>query len=225
VTTKITLALVDDHELLVDGLRGMFEAQPDVDVVGSAGDSDSALALVEETRPNVLLLDVSIVGAPVTDTVETVRRISPDTRIVMLSVHDDPRIVARLIDLGISGYLLKSARWDELLAAVRMGDGLHDRLLLSLSRRSLQQLGEGAAHAATSGGGVLSERQVEIMTFTSVGLSNQQIATRLGVTEPTVKRHLHNIFTKLGAVSRLDAVNRARDLGIIPAGSPVARPR
>jgi DNA-binding NarL/FixJ family response regulator len=223
VSREITLALADDLELLVDGLRGMFEAQPDIVVVGSAGDSASALTLVEETRPAVLLLDVSIIGAPVNETVAQVWKISPDTRIVVLGMHDDPRIIAQLIDLGISGYLLKSASWEELLTAVRMSSGLHDRVLLSVSRRSLQQL--AAAASATPQNGPLSRREVEIMIFTSAGLTNLQIAKKLGLTEPTVKRHLHNIFTKLGAVSRLDAVNRATKLGILPTNPCLPQPR
>lgn len=222
MSREITLALVDDHELLVDGLRGMFESQPDVVVVGSAGDSDSALTLVESTRPNVLLLDVSIIGAPVTETVAQVRKISPQTRIVVLSMHDDPLVIAQLVDLGISGYLLKSASWEELLVAVRMPEGLHDRLLLSVSRRCLRQL---AGAAAGRPAGPLSQREVEIMMFTSAGLSNLQIAKKLGLTEPTVKRHLHNIFGKLGAVSRLDAVNRAKEQGILPPTPSLPRPR
>ncbi|UNO40790.1 response regulator transcription factor [Streptomyces sp. MST-110588] len=216
----IRLVLVDDHVLLLDGLRGMFEAQKDIEVVGTAGDSTSALAIVGETRPNVLLLDVSIVGAPVTETVAAVRRISPQTRIVVLSMQDDARLVTELIALGISGYLLKSASWEELLTAVRMPRGHDDRLMLSISRRSLMEYAELAAAPKS---GALSKRETEILMLTAVGLSNIQIGNKLGLTEATVKRHLHNVFGKLGASSRLDAVNRAKELRLIPSGPSVPR--
>ncbi|MEU5210233.1 response regulator transcription factor [Streptomyces sp. NPDC020742] len=212
----IRLALVDDHVLFLDGLRGMFEAQDDIEVVGSAGDSRAALEVVRETRPNVLLLDVSIVGAPVTETVAAVRSISPQTRIVVLSMQDDARLVTELIALGISGYLLKSASWEELLTAVRMPRGHDDRLMLSISRRSLMEFAE---LASTARHGTLSKRETEILMLTAVGLSNIQIGNKLGLTEATVKRHLHNVFGKLGAASRIDAVNRAKELRLIPAST------
>ncbi|MQY04582.1 response regulator transcription factor [Actinomadura macrotermitis] len=214
----ISLVLVDDHALLLDGLRGMFEAQDGIEIAGTAGDSAGALELVARARPDVLLLDVSIVGAPVTETVAAVRRISPQTRIVVLSMQDDPRLVTELIALGVSGYLLKSAGWEELLAAVRMPRGHEDRLLLSVSRRSLLELGGSAAAPP----GPLSKRETEILMLTAAGLSNIQIGSKLGLTEATVKRHLHNVFGKLGAASRIEAVNRAKELRLIPAGT---RPR
>ncbi|MEV0230725.1 response regulator transcription factor [Nonomuraea sp. NPDC050786] len=212
--SRITVAIVDDHTLFRVGLREIIEGQKDMEVVGEAGDAANALALVAQVKPDVLLLDVSIPGGDVTDNIHEVAEVSPDTRIVILSMQDDPELVLELIGLGIRGYLHKSASWDELIAAIRMATPGTDRVLLAVSRQSLLAMPAGTADKPAAG--LLSPRELEVLGLVAKAMSNAQIAAEVMLTEATVKRHLHNIFVKLGAVSRIDAVNKATAASLIP---------
>jgi DNA-binding NarL/FixJ family response regulator len=210
----ITVMLVDDHLLMREGLREILETQPDILVVGEAGDSASAIALVAQHHPRVVLLDVEIPGGDVTDTVVALRARAPRTEIVILSMYDGPYLVQRLLALGIRGYLLKSVSREELVSAVRHACADDGRVTLSVSRHSLAQLPATAAVTTA-----LSPRESDVLELAARAMSNAQIATQLYLTEATVKRHLSNIFAKLGAVSRIDAVNKAI------AASMISQPR
>lgn len=207
---KISVALVDDHALFREGLREILESTTDLAIAGEAGNSSDAVRLVRETRPNVVLLDVEIPGDDVLETVTRMRAFSPSTRIIILSMYDGPHLLTRLLAAGISGYLLKSIHRHELFAAVRSVHGDPGRVVLAVSRASLAQV-EGPAV------GVLTEKEKEILLLAAQALSNLQIARRLGLAEATVKRHMRNIFVKLNAVSRIDAVNKAIAASLIPA--------
>ncbi|ETK35449.1 response regulator transcription factor [Microbispora sp. ATCC PTA-5024] len=204
----ISIAIVDDHALFREGLREILEAQDDFQVVGEAGDSEGAVSLVERERPDVVLLDVEIPGDDATQTVTRMRAISPESQIIILSMYDGPQLLSRLLSAGIRGYLLKSVHRQELVSAVRSVRTEPDRLVLAVSRDSFAQVQGGSSV-------VLSDREREILELAAQALSNYQIATRLTLTEATIKRHLHNIFTKLGAVSRIDAVNKALAASLI----------
>lgn len=197
-----SIVIVDDHALFRDGLREILNAHEDLIVVGEASDSEGAVTLVAEKRPHVVLLDIEIPGEDVTATVSRIRCLAPDSAIVILSMYEGPQLLKSLLQVGVRGYLLKSARRQELVVAVRSVRHNPDRVVLSVSCESLAQL-----HGES--GGVLSGRERQILEMTAQALSNTQIAHRLGLAEATVKRHLRNIFIKLGAVSRIDAVNKA----------------
>jgi DNA-binding NarL/FixJ family response regulator len=220
VDKQITVVLVDDHVLVREGLREILEAQPDLLVVGEAGDSASAVAVVAEHQPRVVLLDVEIPGEEVTDTVIRIRERAPHTEIVILSMYDGPLLLQRLLALGIRGYLLKSVTGQELVAAVRNAVAEDGRIIVSVSRRSLAQMPTAAVPT-------LSRRELDVLDLAAQALSNAQIASRLYLTEATVKRHLSNIFAKLGAVSRIDAVNKAYAASLIasPRGENTSPPR
>jgi DNA-binding NarL/FixJ family response regulator len=204
----VTVVLVDDHVLMREGLREILETQPDVFVVGEAGDSATAIAVVAQHQPRVVLLDVEIPGGDVTETVSTLRRLAPGTEIIILSMYDGPQLLQRLLALGIRGYLVKSVSRGELVSAIRNACADDGHVILSVSRRSLAQL--------PGTGGALSPRELDVLELAARAMSNAQIASRLYLTEATVKRHLSNIFSKLGAVSRIDAVNKAVAASLIP---------
>jgi DNA-binding NarL/FixJ family response regulator len=201
----ITILLVDDHALVREGLREILETQSDLRVVGEAKDSDTTMALVDETKPDIVLLDIEIPGADVTTTVKEIRNRSPRSRVIILSMYEGPQLVQALLTAGIRGYLLKSVHWQELVVAIRAIRADSDRIILGVSRESL---GAGQQEALSVR---LSAREAEVLDLVAQALSNGQIAARLQLTEATVKRHLRNIFVKLGAVSRLDAVNKAKE--------------
>jgi DNA-binding NarL/FixJ family response regulator len=208
----ITIVLVDDHVLIRDGLREILETQPDMAVVGEAGTSSAAIEIVTKVQPRVVLLDVEIPGGDVIDTVRTLRQCAPTTEIVILSMYEGPHLVQRLLALGIAGYLLKSVNRSELVAAIRSAAASDDHVTLAVSRRSLASSPEP--------GVTLSQREIDVLTLAACAMSNAQIAARLYLTEATVKRHLSNIFGKLRAVSRIDAVNKAVAASLIPPPRP-----
>jgi DNA-binding NarL/FixJ family response regulator len=153
---QIRVVLVDDHVLMREGLREILEIQPDIKVVGEAGDSAGAVDVVTEQQPDVLLLDVEIPGDEVTTTVSRLRELAPRTEIVILSMYDGPHLLQRLLALGIRGYLLKSVSRQELVAAVRNACADDGRIILSVSRRSLAQM-------PANSGGALSRRELDVL--------------------------------------------------------------
>lgn len=204
----IRLLIVDDHTLLREGLRDILEAEDDITVVGEAGNGREALRCVVAEHPDVVVLDVGIPGDDVTATVPAIRRASPGTDILILSIYDDAAMVRGLLALGVRGYLLKSVTRQDFITAVRGVRRDRQMVVLSISQQSLQQV--------SGPGTMLSRREREIVAMVADAMSNSQIARRLSIAEGTVKRHLRNIFAKLGAVSRIDAVNKAVDTQQLP---------
>ncbi|MFE4862277.1 response regulator [Streptomyces sp. NPDC056670] len=208
----VRILLVDDHAILRETLRECLEAEGDFEVVGDGADGAQAVALCARLRPDVLLLDVEMPGAPVGMTVPRVLEVSPRTRIIILSMHESPDLVRELLALGIRGYLNKRVSRHHLASVIRgvMREG--DEVQISVS--------QFAALAPGAQDNRISPRERELLTLVSQALSNRQIAVRLGITEGTVKRHLRNIFGKLDAVSRIDAVNKAVAASLIAPLQP-----
>jgi DNA-binding NarL/FixJ family response regulator len=205
---RTRVLIVDDHMLVREGLRRILQAQDDMEVVGEAGDSARAVATAARERPDVVLLDVEIPGGEATATVRKLRDASPASRVIILSMHEGPRLVQELLDAGIRGYLLKSIHWQELVLAIRTVHVDPDRVVLGVSGQSLRNSRQGLGEGTMA----LSAREREVLDLVGEALSNGQIASRLSLKEATVKRHLRNVFVKLGAVSRIDAVNKAAEL-------------
>jgi DNA-binding NarL/FixJ family response regulator len=207
----IRILVADDHVLLREALCELLDTEPGFEVVAQAGSGTEAVGLAGRHRPDVLLLDIEM---PENDPPETVRRLlaqQPGLRIIVLSMYDGQQLVQKLLSLGVRGYLHKGAERHTLVSAIRQSAGGRNTVTISVSPDSLRP---GAA--PRTGQEALSTRELEVITLVAEALSNRQIASRLGITEGTVKRHLRNIFAKLEAVSRIDAVNRATALALIP---------
>jgi DNA-binding NarL/FixJ family response regulator len=200
---RTTILIVDDHTLVREGLREILATQEDMCVVGEAADSAATVTLAAEQQPDIVLLDVEIPGGEVTTTVSQILNCSPKSQVIILSMYEGAQLVQALLDAGIRGYLLKSIHWQELVVAIRAVRADNDRIVLGVSRESLREVQQAPPVE-------LSARELEVLDLVAQALSNRQIAARLHLTEATVKRHLRNVFVKLGAVSRLDAVNKAR---------------
>lgn len=215
--SRVRVLLADDHVILRETLRECLQLEPDFDVVGDAADGAQAVALSGRLLPDVLLLDVEMPGLPVGITIPRVRQASPQTRVIMLSMHESPNLVRELLALGIRGYLNKRVSRQHLVSVIRgcMREG--DEVLISVS--------QFAAVAESGQDSRISAREREVLTLVAGALSNRQVAVRLGITEGTVKRHLRNIFEKLDAVSRIDAVNKAVDASLIAPPQPRSVPR
>jgi DNA-binding NarL/FixJ family response regulator len=206
----VRVMVADDHTLLREGLRELLVTDPGFVVVADAATGPQVIARAAEHLPDLLLLDVQMPGPGAKTVVEQVRVASPDTKIIILTMHDDPALVRQLLDSGASAYLLKTVARTELLAAVHAVTRSPDNVVLSVSRRTLGQLEHDPAPPSR-----LSRRELDVLRGVARALSNAQLAAELFITESTVKRHLTNIYAKLGASSRVDALLKARAAGLI----------
>jgi DNA-binding NarL/FixJ family response regulator len=200
---------VDELDLLREGIKEILSTVSGLVVVGVAGTSAEAVALVVDERPDVVLLDMEVPGDDALTTVRRMKAASAGTRVLILSWFIGPELLRGLLNAGISGHLPKSASREELIAMVRTARDDDDRVVLSVSRDSLAPAVDGSAQE------ILSAREREVLQLAADALSNTEIARRLGLTEGTVKRHLSNVYAKLGAVSRIDAVNKAAAAALI----------
>lgn len=204
----LTVLLVDDHVLFREGVAEIFAAEEDLNVVGEANNGEDALELAQREKPDIVLLDVEMPGMEAEEVLRRILRTLPSTKIIILTMHDEPRLVRSLLAAGARAYVVKSATREELLSTVRTVDQDNDRVVISVSRQTLEGLEKG--HRS-----ILSTRELEVMALAARGMSNAQIASRLYISEGTVKRHLTNIYAKLSVTSRVDAVNKAFAEGLI----------
>ncbi|MEV4053544.1 response regulator transcription factor [Amycolatopsis sp. NPDC049688] len=212
---KVTIVVADDHTLFRQGLRELLSTDPGFEVIGEAAHGEEAIALVQRHRPAILLLDVEMPGPGAKAVIERVRRTCPDTAVVILTMHDAPALVRDLLDRGAAAYLVKNIARDELIAAIRSVSRSKDNVLLSIPRATMESL-ERQQEQRT----LLSQRELEVLRLVATAMSNAQIASRLFISEGTVKRHLTNIYGKLGAVSRVDAIKKAVKARLIEGLDP-----
>lgn len=205
---QIKVLLVDDHALFREGVAEIFAAEDDMRVVGEAENGLEALALSEREKPDVILLDVEMPVMGAERAIEGILRVSPSSKVLVLTMYDEPRLVRKLLALGAHAYIVKNATREELVAAVRTLHRVEDRVVLSVSRSTAHRL-EGSEK------GTLSVREMEVMLLAARAMSNGQIASYLHISEGTVKRHLTNIYAKLGVSSRADAAKKALTSGLI----------
>lgn len=214
------IVLVDDQALVRAGFRMVIDSQPDMQVVGEAGDGLAAVQTVRETSPDLVVMDVRM---PVLDGIEATRRITalPDPpRVVVLTTFDLDEHALSAIRAGASGFLLKDAPPEDMLAALRTvaaGDAV---IAPSTTRRLLEQLAPLAADpAAARSVALLTDRERDVLVAMARGWSNSEIGERLFVAEGTVKTHVGRILAKLGARDRVQAVVLAYEAGLVRPGS------
>jgi DNA-binding NarL/FixJ family response regulator len=206
----LSIFIADDHELFREGLKEIFDNYPDLAVLGEAGSQSELLAALASTLDiDVLLLDVVMPGVTVIEVVREIRRRRPAVSVVILTMRNDGALLQSILPLGIRGYILKSASRHELVSAIRAARSKTDKITLAVSPETL-------VHSRGADSRVrLSGSESHVLRLASRGLTNAQIGRQLALSEPSVKRHMRSIFSKLGAVSRIDAVNKARESGLI----------
>lgn len=208
--TRVVVA--DDHQMFRAGVIELLESAPNVSVVAQCANGDEVMELVGEHRPDIVILDVEMPGPGAAATIRRITQACPHTKTVVLTMHDAPDIVREVFAAGARAYLLKSVGRPELLAAINTASQSLDVVLIIVSRTTLTSLDGSATAAPTS---LLSPRELEVLVLLAEGKNNRDIAAKLFISDGTVKRHLANIYAKLDANSRLDAVRRAEQRGII----------
>lgn len=215
--SPVKILIVDDQALFREGLRTLLSVQPDFEVVAEASHGEEALRLAAQHKPTVVLMDLQM---PVMDGAAATRRLRsllPDCRVIVLTTFDDDENVFDGMRAGAVGYLLKDVSSDKLYEAIRSAARGEYFLLPSITARVMQEFARLSKPKPDAAGDLtesLSSREVEILNLVATGASNKEIALKLFITEGTVKNHLTSILAKLGVKDRLQAVIRARQLGI-----------
>ncbi|MDQ6728180.1 MAG: response regulator transcription factor [Actinomycetota bacterium] len=223
----VRVALCDDHAVVRRGLQLILEAEPDLVVVGVAGGVAEAVVLAEATKPDVFVMDLGLPDGSGIDAIAELRRVSPATQVLILTVHDDVAYLRSAFAAGAAGYVVKEAADTELVDAVRQVAAgrryVHPTLGAALLAPTEPDSAiPGAPAALLSGpGGELSEREVEVMRFMAMGLTSAEIAERLYVSVRTIETHRAHIHQKLDVRNRAQLVRRAREAGLLD-GQPDA---
>jgi DNA-binding NarL/FixJ family response regulator len=201
----IRVLIVDDHPLFREGLAALLHDEADILLVGEAADGREALERFRTLRPDVTLMDLQMPGLSGIEAMQLIRREFPDARFIVLTTYSRDAQVVRALQLGAAGYLVKSALRKDLLDSIRTvhlgGRSISAEAAAGLARHVLDK--------------DLTDRELEILKKVAGGTSNKEIATSLGLTEPTVKSHLKNVMAKLGANDRTHAVMIAIKRGLM----------
>ena len=223
MTEQIRVVVVDDQQMVRAGFRMVIDSQPDLTVVGEAGDGAAAVQLLARMRADVVLMDIRMPG---TDGLEATRQVTalPEApRVVVLTTFDLDEYVVTAIGAGASGFLLKDAPPEEMLAAVRTVHAGDSVIAASSTRRLLQHVApmlRGASSSAPGGGddaalAELTPREREVLVQMALGASNTEIARSFVVSEATVKTHVGRVLAKTGSRDRVQAVVLAYRTGLV----------
>lgn len=216
--SKIRVVLADDHAILRAGLKALLVTQPDLDVVGEAGDGAEALRLAESLQPDVLLLDVTMPGNEHFAALRALRERAPGVRVLLLTMHENETMLREALRLGASGYVLKKAAEAELLTAIRAaarGEAYVDPALTKVMIEGYLATTETEASHRTAEvqASGLTAREIEVLRLTAEGYTNKEIAAKLVISVKTVETHKAHIAEKLGVKSRVEWLRYAWQRG------------
>ena len=206
----IRVLLADDHTMFRQGLGRLLASYGGLEVVGEVPNDEEALALAQEEKPDVVVMQVQMPFERAKESLLKMSQISPSPKVVVVTMFEEPRFVRELMRLGASAYLLKSVSVEHLTGAVRAAvfdpEGQH--VVVGMPRGMIEAVAEGSE-------GVLSVREMEVLLLVARGLSNRQVGSSLGLSETTIKRHLANAYPKMGVASRGEALRKALSEGWI----------
>ncbi len=202
----INVLLADDHSMVREGLKQLLELDGDIKIIGEAGTGDKCLELIHSLNPDVVLLDINMPVMNGLEVLEKLRSTGNKQKVLMLTIHNEVEYLMRAVEIGVSGYLLKdsdSLVLKEAIYAVNNGETYIDETLTPLlkEQRYLREL----QREAKSKDKLLSTREIEVLCALAEGLYNKEIASKLQISEKTVKNHVSNIFKKIGVSDRTQA--------------------
>jgi two-component system, NarL family, response regulator NreC len=219
VKASLRILLADDHAIVRAGVRLLLDRQRDMKVIAESGDGLDALSKAVATRPDVILLDLSMPRTDATDTIARLRRACPEAVVVVLTVYQDPAFVTSALAAGAHGYVVKTSPSRELVTAIRTARA-GERYLDTAVRGAVQ--GQPAVRRA--GRSILSPRETQVLRLLSLGHTNQQIATHLKLSTKTVETFRARVARKLALRDRAALVRYALSMGLVDMGEVAARP-
>jgi DNA-binding NarL/FixJ family response regulator len=219
---RIRVLLVDDQGLFREALATLLGLHSQLEIVGEAGDGEAGVALAQTLRPDVVLMDLRMPGMSGVEATRRLRSLVPEARVLVLTTFEDDDEVLAAIEAGAAGYMLKASPAEKLVEAIctvmRGGSPLEpsvaSKVMAELARLSRRQSEERCQRLADP----LSARELEVLRALCEGLSNKEIGSKLGLTEGTVKNHMTQVLSKLGALDRTQAALRAHALGLLKPG-------
>ncbi|NNN31781.1 response regulator transcription factor [Streptomyces sp. S3(2020)] len=212
--TAVRVLVVDDQQLIRDGIAALLSIRPGITVVGTAVNGREAVEKAVELAPDVVLMDVRMPELDGVEAVAVLRGRAPECRVVMLTTFDDEEYVVQALRAGASGYLLKDLPAEELAHAIRLAHSGVTQLDSSVAARLAAALPHPAPEPSAAAPG-LSPREIDILRLVARGRTNREIAAQLYLSEGTVKNHVSRILSRLALRDRTQAALRARDLGLL----------
>ncbi len=211
---RITVLIVDDHDVVRQGIRAFLEAQPDLHIVGEAASGMEAIRLVQEHIPDVVLMDLAMPGMNGVEATREVKRFSPRTQVVVLTSYHDDEYIFPALRAGALSYTLKDIRREGLVEVIRKAAQGESVLHPQIATRVIQEVRE-AKQRVPPAFADLTERELEVLHLIAEGLSNGAIAEKLVLSEKTVKGHVGNILSKLHMADRTQAAVFAWQQGLM----------
>lgn len=216
--STIRLLLVDDHEIVRAGLRMLFLAEPDVDIVGEADSAQKALDAVAELKPDVVLMDVAMPGMSGIEATRRIKEAHPEVAVLALTMHEDEQYFFEMLNAGASGYVPKRAAPDDLTSAIHVVSQGDVYIYPTLAKLLVKDFLMRAETSSPSSVSELTPREREVLTYIAEGYSNKEIADTLVISVKTVDRHRENIMRKLNLHNRVELVKYAIEKGLITIG-------
>jgi two-component system response regulator NreC len=216
--SKIKLLLVDDHQVVRAGLRMLFQAEKDMEIVGEVGSGQEALEAARELKPDVVLMDVVMSGMSGIEATRRIKAANPNTAVLALTMHEDEQYFFEMLQAGASGYVPKRAAPNDLVSAIRLVSQGKVFLYPTLAEMLVKEFLHRAESEQMPVGGGLTPREREVLTYIAEGYTNREIAEALVISVKTVDRHRENIMRKLKLHSRIELVKYAIAKGLISLG-------
>ena len=215
----IRVMIADDHAILRAGLRSLLALQEDMELIAEAIDGQDAVSKAEQNKPDVLLMDITMPGMNGIEALKHVRKVSPESRVLILTMHDDHAYLRSVLAAGGSGYLVKRAADTELLAAIRTVHQGRSYIDVGLDNNQLQAVLDNEEQEATDAGGrsldTLSERERQVLELVALGYTHKEVGEELSVSVKTVETYRSRLSEKLGLRSRAELVKFALDRGLL----------
>lgn len=208
--SKIRVMLVDDHAVLRAGLRMLIDSQPDMQIVGEASSTKEALPLIRELRPDVISLDLSMPGGGGMGLLEQLKDANLPTKVLILTMHDDPAYFRSAVAAGAAGYVVKTAADNELLTAIRAVHG--GRIFISMPNGGSEALLRAEQETPNN---TLSEREQQVLQMLAEGYTNKEIGVKLDLSVKTIETYRARIASKLQLRTRADIVRYALEMGLL----------